>query len=395
MLGNHVRPKLSAYLHGELPPATAQRVAAHLLRCPRCQQEFDEIKFGAQLAAQLAPTVAPKALWDELSAALEQAEPARARNFGATNSAPPARRLFPVWLSFKPALVGALLILIAASAYWFYQSRPQPSDPNAPAWAVTRLAGAPAIGKQKIGATGRLAVGQWLVTDEQSRAQISVGEIGEVQIEPNSRVRLVEARADEHRLALTRGRMHAFIWAPPRQFYVDTPSAVAVDLGCAYTLDVDDDGQALLRVTMGWVAFEWQGRESFVPAEAACVTRPGIGPGTPYFGDAPADFQNALARFDTAQADEAARTTALNEVLAQARQRDGLTLWHLLTRTEGDGRSRVYDRLAELWPPPPHVDREGVLRGNRVMLDAWWDRLGHGNTRWWRMWKGPLPTQNK
>ena len=91
----------------------------------------------------------------------------------------------------------------------------------------------------------------------------------------------------------------------------------------------------------------------------------------------------------------AARTAALNEVLTQARKRDGLTLWHLLTRTDGDERGRVYDRLAELWPPPPHVDRAGVLRGNRVMLDAWWDRLGHGDTRWWRMWKGPLPAPEK
>jgi hypothetical protein len=89
--------------------------------------------------------------------------------------------------------------------------------------------------------------------------------------------------------------MQAFIWAPPRQFYVDTPSAVAVDLGCAYTLEVGDDGQGLLSVVGGWVAFEWQGRETFVPAMAMCVTRPRLGPGTPYFSDASEDFQNALA----------------------------------------------------------------------------------------------------
>src|SRR4030095_15328631 len=114
--------------------------------------------------------------------------------------------------------------------------------------------------------TGRLTTGDWLVTDDESRAQISVGEIGEVKVEPNSRIRLVQARDKEHRLGLARGKMQAFIWAPPGQFYVDTPSAVAVDLGCSYTLEVNDDGLGLLRVTLGWVAFEWEGRESFVPA---------------------------------------------------------------------------------------------------------------------------------
>jgi hypothetical protein len=38
------------------------------------------------------------------------------------------------------------------------------------------------------------------------------------------------------------------IWAPPRLFFVDTPSAVAADLGCSYTLEVKDDGAGVLRV---------------------------------------------------------------------------------------------------------------------------------------------------
>lgn len=390
MLRNHVNNQLSAYLHGELPPAEARRISAHLRGCPGCRAEYEEIKFGARLmeemATQLKRDPAPASLWGELALAL-------ADNTAAYRAS--VRRRWFAIPSFRFATAAAVLLLIAVAAPWVYRQRSIPESGNRPAWEVTRLAGRPAVGQRKIGGTGKLAVGEWLVTDESSRAQISVGVIGEVQVEPNSRVRLVEARDDEHRLALIRGRMNAFIWAPPRQFYVDTPSAVAVDLGCAYTLEVNDEGQGLLRVTMGWVAFEWQGRESFVPAEAACVTRPGSGPGTPYFGDASADFQNALARFDTAKPDDPARAEALDAVLTQARQRDGLTLWHLLTRTEGGEHGRVYDRLAQLIPPPPHVNREGVLSGNRVMLDAWWDRLGHGDTRWWRMWKGPLPAQDK
>ena len=201
------------------------------------------------------------------------------------------------------------------------------------------------------------------------------------------------ANGDEHRLAMTRGKMEAFIWAPPRQFFVETPSALAVDLGCSYTLEVNDDGVGLLHVTLGWVAFESQGLESFVPAGAMCVTRPKLGPGTPYFNDASVDFQNALAKFDTAGMDQTARSAALDAVLIQARKRDALTLWHLLARTIESERGRVYDRLVELIPPPPKLTREGVLNGDRAMLDAWWDKLELGDTEWWRMWKGPLPTQ--
>ena len=85
------------------------------------------------------------------------------------------------------------------------------------------------------------------------------------------------------------------IWAPPGQFVVDTPSAVTVDLGCAYTLQVDDSGAGLVRTSLGWVGFRLNGHESFIPAGAACATRPKVGPGTPYFEDASSEFR---ARFD-------------------------------------------------------------------------------------------------
>jgi hypothetical protein len=34
-------------------------------------------------------------------------------------------------------------------------------------------------------------------------------------------------------MALDHGLIHATIWAPPRSFVVDMPSAAAVDLGCS------------------------------------------------------------------------------------------------------------------------------------------------------------------
>jgi len=388
MFWNHVSKKLSAHLHGELPQDEARLVSEHLLGCQQCRAEYEEIKFGAQIMAQLAREQAPESLWNELELAIESRKTTHRRD---ARSAEAMQRKTLLAVPSLAVAMGLAMLLFGFASVWFYRQIPRPEISSGPSWEVTRLEGRPAIGKQKIDEKGQLSVGQWLITDGASRAQISVGLIGEVKIEPNSRVRLVEASGDEHRLALTRGKMEAFIWAPPRQFFVDTPSAVAVDLGCSYTLEVGDDGAGLLRVTMGWVAFEWNGIESFVPAGAMCITRPGFGPGTPSFNDSAADFQTALARFDVAGTD----TTALTAVLAGARERDALTLWHLLARTSGEQRGKVFDRLAELLPPPPHVTREGVLSGDRAMLDGWWDKLGLGDTEWWRMWKGPLPTQAK
>ena len=51
--------------------------------------------------------------------------------------------------------------------------------------------------------------------------------------------------------------MHlARVVAPPRVLVVETPAADAVDLGCAYALEVEADGSTRLSVTSGQVALE-------------------------------------------------------------------------------------------------------------------------------------------
>jgi len=80
-------------------------------------------------------------------------------------------------------------------------------------------------------------------------------------------------------------------------------------------------------------------------------------------------------------------SAALDTVLAEARNMDSITLWHLLFRTKGQERALVYDRLAALVPSPEGVTREGVLQGNPEMLKAWQKQLNLGMKPWWKSWQ--------
>jgi len=402
MLSQHVRGNLSAYCHGELPEEESRRVAEHLIGCQRCRREYEEIKLGVKLAEQLPRVPLPASLWSEIEAALVErsrpdASPRKPSRFGSVFG----------WQRIM-AVSAVLLIALATAIFWYSRRQPdgasrvagkdntqQTSEPNRQApetdqtenlgdenqtaktlpaqtenpetWEVARLTGAPTVGANRIEGSGRLAVGEWLETDSASRAKINVADIGQVDIGPNSRVRLVGTRSTEHRLALQRGRLQARIDAPPRLFIVETPSAVAVDLGCAYTLDVDDAGRSVLHVMSGWVALEVKGRESIVPAGAVCVTEPGKGLGTPYFEHASVRFRKALARLDF----QNGGAKALSIVLGEASEYDTLTLWHLLSRVRAGERGRVYDRLAGLLTPPKGVTREGILKLDEDMLELW------------------------
>lgn len=298
------------------------------------------------------------------------------------------KRFLGLRFSFQLAAVAATLV-IAVAVFYFLRGSNLVVDSGA-AWEVARLEGAPKIGRKALGANSgvaKLSAGQTLVTDGSSRASISLDETGRVEIDAGSRLRLVANGPGRKRLSLERGTIHAVIWAPPGQFVVDTPSAVAVDLGCVYTLHVDDSGAGLLRTTMGWVGFKLNGHESFIPAGAVCQTRPKVGPGTPYFEDAAASFCAALNRFDFEATSPEERHALLGELLTGARKSDAMTVWHLLSRVSEGDRAAVYDRLVSLAAPPAGVTREGVLRLDRPMLDAWWSSFGYGDIYLWRTYE--------
>lgn len=250
-------------------------------------------------------------------------------------------------------------------------------------WAVEGLDGAPLVDGVALGTDGVLRRGGELVTDAVSRARIDVGRIGRVVVDPESRVALVASGLREHRLSLERGTIHARIWAPPRFFFVNTPFAETIDLGCAFTLQVGEDGAGLVRVTHGWVQFAHDGREAYIPQGAVGSTRPGVGPGTPRYEDAPSGFAAALDLLDYGPDDATARNEAIDYLLANARRQDALTLWHLLSRGSEAERLRVFDHLATLAPPPSGVTREAIRAGDRRALDRWWDSLAFEGTSFW------------
>jgi hypothetical protein len=287
----------------------------------------------------------------------------------------PIPRVSARWLA-----AAAAIVLIPAIAWVLIRA-------GGSSWTVLAISGTPAVEGRGLATDGQLSRGDWLVTDATSRARISVGTIGRVEVEPNTRLQLVTASSHEHRMTLDRGTIHARIWAPPEFFYVNTESAVAVDLGCAYTLHVADNGSGVIRVTNGWVGFDRDGRRTFVPEGAVCTIAPRSGPGTPWYEDAPSGYGQALALLDSGVQDGADRAAALDLVLSTARRRDALTLWHLLTRGSRDERVRAYDRLAALVPPPSESTRDRVLAGDPEALNNWWNRLGIDTSRWWKVFK--------
>jgi predicted anti-sigma-YlaC factor YlaD len=337
MFTRHVDDSLPRYCDGELSAADRQRIDAHLAACARCRTALEEIQFAASVVRQLEIVSAPPSVWNGIVAAGLQTRRPRA---GA----------------YRWAFACVVVLAMVGAGYWL--TRGTTSKP----WEVAQA---------RDGGTRRMAAGEWVDTRGGSAARIIVGQLGTVDVAPQTRVRLGQVSQSEYRLMLDRGTISAEINAPPRLFIVDTPASAVVDLGCAYTVTVGADGAGQLRMTKGWSSLEWKGRESLVPAGAMCRTRPGAGPGTPYFEDASAALTQAVNDFDAGTD----RANAVDVILAESRVRDTLTLWHLLSRVEASDRVRVYERIAQFEPPPSGVARDRILALDADALRRWREEL--------------------
>jgi len=344
MFSRHPSDRLAAYCDGQLAKAESEAIESHLATCGRCRRHYDEARLAAAALRQLAVSSPPPSVWNALDQRLRE----------------PTRPAHGSWGWYVPVALAAIVIVIAAGTFYI---------------AGTRTGGGPwQVAMQQAGRseeTRRHDPGDWVETALDSRARILVGSIGTVEVEPNARVKLGTAAASQYRLSLERGTISAAISAPPRMFIVDTPASTVVDLGCAYTVTVALDGTMELRMTSGWAALEWEGTETLVPAGATSRARKGKRPGIPYFDDASSTLQQAVAAIDL----NGVTDDQLTRVLVSARERDTLTLWHLLSRTETAQRRRVVDRLQALVPLPTGVTEERVQQLDPEALRKWREEL--------------------
>jgi hypothetical protein len=259
------------------------------------------------------------------------------------------------------AAAAAVLLIVLSSE----RDTPlRPPTPSGPALTV-------------VGAGRQLAEEAWVESGTES-TELRLGSVGQVTLDPGTRLQVRRLQDDETHLFLERGLLHARVSgdARPRFFQVDTPAARCVDLGCEYTLSVDAVGDAEVSVWTGQVAFENEGREVYVPAGAMCRATRAHGAGTPRFEDAAPALVEAVAAFDAAEAlpvgDRRARADAL--LAATANAQDALSAWHLLQDPDDEVAIRARARLIAV-AGAPEGGAGGPARSDAAARKRWKEHL--------------------
>ncbi|PYS69165.1 MAG: hypothetical protein DMF69_17830 [Acidobacteria bacterium] len=182
MFSKHVSKNISAYCHGELSVDESREFSEHILACARCRSAYEEIKLGIKFAEQL-PQLSPSAsLWQNIEAKIETTPASRpGSGWAFLNS----------WQT-QLAAAAVVLLVVAVLGIWWMRRPPLPPPVNTVAsWEVERVNGTVRVGSCDVEKKAQLTVGEWLETDGNSVAQVAVSSIGHVEVDSNTRIRLV------------------------------------------------------------------------------------------------------------------------------------------------------------------------------------------------------------
>ncbi len=250
-------------------------------------------------------------------------------------------------------------------------------------WSVDST-GEVRVDSRSVNGSSGLTEQSLIETGSNTRAVVNMGLIGTATLEPSTRVRVERTSLRETRLSLEHGTISARISAPPRLFYVSTPLAEAIDLGCAYELSIDSArGTGRLRVTLGWVALDAGTGRVYVPAGSSVELLEQNRLAVPVRQHASEPFRAAVS--DVVDTLPRVELQHLEVMRATATREDALSIWHLLRRADDDGRIALARLIAGL-DENVLIDHDAIGRGDTEQVERIGRMLGVRESRWWAAW---------
>lgn len=372
-----VKYYLGDFLDGKLIDELRREIDVHLSFCHSCKTKLEELKTASRSSREKFAGD----FWEGSSDTNEYDSDLklpdilfskyRGKEDPVYKLKPRHRFLRSKWIAIGAPAISILLAVIIGVLYF--------SRTPATFWQVSVLTGHPAADNQALNDGGALQNGKWLKTDAFSEAVLKSEIIGNIKVAPESELKLSAVNNKEYRLYLKTGKISAKTWSPPDFFKIEIPAGEVIDLGSAFSIEVEADNSSEIQVSSGWVAFKTVNGKIILPPGMVCTLNKNGSPEIPYYVNASPEFKNALLKYEPGNKNK----QTLKNILSNARKSDDISLWYLLKVSSPDEKKMIYDRLAEFVIPPDNVNFNGILNSDVSMLMSWWEKLGCGSRTLW------------
>lgn len=236
-------------------------------------------------------------------------------------------------------------------------------------WKVKVLSGSAKIGVKVTSSSGTMIAGDALETDPNSTAEITIPEIGKIEVYPST---IISKMGDENTAKLKSGSIKVDFSNAKSPFKVILPVGFIEGyyLGSSYSVEFDQEDYAVISVEDGWLSAVYRNVEMIIAEEYSVQYKSSLGFGIPYHNSASAELINLLGEV-TFNNNE----TSVVSILSMATKTDALTLWNLMQRVTTSSKQNIYDKLYELVPHPDEISSSDMLRLDKDKLLMWLEEI--------------------
>ncbi|MBV6478825.1 MAG: hypothetical protein HGGPFJEG_01582 [Ignavibacteria bacterium] len=280
---------------------------------------------------------------------------------------------------YKYILTGIAAALLIFTFYYIVKNidteRLQSADQNffglPTYWKVSSIKGTPLIGDVPVSMNDSIKEGQFILTNDTSKAELFIASLGRVIIEPNTKVLFVKGSDGNNRIAVEYGTIEADMKSDKKEFFVELPSATASDTRGNFKLTVDTSGDGLLYVNSGNVEIKSNKRDAFIPAGNFVMTKKNIGVGTPFNENSSLLFKKALAEFDFGNCAEA----CVNTLIKTAKPSDAVSLVNIIPIVDVKYKYDFFDKAANFVSPPVNLPKDSLEFFDNEKMKVWIDKI--------------------
>lgn len=358
MSSPHVQEYFDEYYSNELNTETKDLVRKHLDECAECASEYSAFITLKNSARKLKKEITPpKQIFENIEKLINKKEVKMNNDIKIT---PLSNNILTIDFNEdkKPAteskqssfisrnwywLASAAVILLIVSVSLMNTSRKGGfSVEEMSNWKLVSLKGGAFINGVK---SDKVNVGDWIQTDSVSSVVLKIANVGDVSIEPNTKVRFIQSDNDVSKIEVMYGTVNTST-SQADKFILQSSNMKVQDKGGSYSFKVDDKGNGVIYVNNGIANVVSDNKSAVVTDGKFCYYKPEYGVGTPFRKDSKPEFQNALYQYNF-------NNGGVNSVyyaMANAMPEDYASLINLIPRVDDKTKYLVLNKLGKLAP---------------------------------------------
>lgn len=209
---------------------------------------------------------------------------------------------------------------------------------------------------------------QTLNTYDSTNVSVFIPNAGRIDVRSFSSIKVIKGKDSDNVISLLSGKIYGNCKIDDPRLTIKTNTADVEVVAGKFTAEINDYGDLYIVTNNGKLKITTQNRELVLVKDHRCKISSSDIVGIPIHIKTNHQLAEILEQINY----DDKKVNSYGLILQLSSPVDGITLLHLIMKAKSvEERLPLFDRLNELYPLIPGITKEGILKLDKVMLDAW------------------------